>query len=339
MVLQTIWFILVTVLFIGFFFLEGFDYGVGILLPFLGKKDEERRAIINSIGPFWDGNEVWLITAGGALFASFPQVYATLFSGFYTALFLILLGLIVRGVSFEFRSKVESQGWRNFWDWMNFLGSFVAALLWGVAVGNLIRGVPIDEKMYYHGGLLGLISIFTLIAGVTFVLLFAYHGANFLSLKLADDLSERAKSAAKKLWIWTVIFAVIFILWALFGTPYFTKGAVPWLAYLAAILAAISLLISGFRAFQGRSGCAFLWSALTIVFATVMVFGGLYPRILISTMDPSYSLTIANASASPYTLKIMTIVAIVLVPIVLIYQTWTYTVFKERISVKSEMEY
>lgn len=339
MVFQTIWFILVTVLFIGFFFLEGFDYGVGILLPFLGKKDEERRAIINTIGPFWDGNEVWLITAGGALFASFPHVYATLFSGFYLALFLILLGLIVRGVSFEFRSKLESPSWRNFWDWMNFLGSFLSALLWGVAVGNLIRGVPIDEKMYYHGGLLGLISIFTLIAGITFVLLFAYHGANFLSLKLDGEMAERAKATAKKLWIWVVIFAVIFILWSLFGTPYFTKGAVPWLAFLAAALAAVSLLISGFRAMQGRSGCAFIWSALTIVFATIMVFGGLYPRIMISTLNPAWSLTITNASASQYTLKTMTIVAVILVPIVLLYQIWTYTVFKERISTKSEMEY
>jgi cytochrome d ubiquinol oxidase subunit II len=312
---------------------------VGILLPFLGKKDEERRAIINAIGPFWDGNEVWLITAGGALFASFPQVYATLFSGFYLALFLILLGLIVRGVSFEIRSKLESSSWRNFWDWMNFLGSFLSALLWGVAVANLIRGVPIDEKMYYHGGLLGLISIFTLIGGITFVLLFAYHGANFLALKLADEMASRAQSMAKKLSIWTIVFAVIFILWSLFGTPYFLKGAVPWLAVLAAILAAISLLLSTFFAFKEKSGSAFFWSALTIVFAVVMVFSGLYPRIMISTLNPEWSLTIANASASQYTLKTMFIVALILVPIVLLYQIWTYRVFRERISPSKKLEY
>lgn len=187
--LNTIWFILIAVLFVGFFFLEGFDYGVGILLPFLGKEDRERRAIINSIGTFWDGNEVWMLTAGGAMFAAFPNWYATLFSGFYLALVVMLLALIARGVAFEYRSKKDDPVWRNRWDWVIFVGSFVPALLWGVAISNLIRGVPIDDKMNFTGNFFTLLNPYSLIGGVASLLLFTLHGSIFLTLKLTDRKS------------------------------------------------------------------------------------------------------------------------------------------------------
>jgi len=329
MTLNIVWFILVTVLFIGFFFLEGFDYGVGILLPFLGKKDEERRAIVNTIGPVWDGNEVWMLTAGGALFASFPQVYATLFSGFYLALVLMLAALILRGVAFEFRSKRDSAAWRSNWDWAIFVGSALPALLWGVAVGNLMRGVAIDANMNYWGGLLPLLNPFSILAGLVFVALFTMHGANFLSRKVEAEIAARAKSTAFVAWIVATVLTVAFVVWTFFATDILTKSGVNGL--IPAVLAALALLVTGWMIRTGKSGWAFITGALTIVFATVMVFAGLYPRILISTLDPSYSLTITNAASSHYTLTVMTIVAAIFVPIVLLYQIWTYRVFRKRV--------
>ncbi len=334
MTLNTLWFILVTVLFIGFFFLEGFDYGVGILLPFLGKKDEERRAIINTIGPVWDGNEVWMITAGGAMFASFPHVYATLFSGFYLALVLMLIALILRGVAFEYRSLRDDPAWRNRWDWAIFIGSLLPALLWGVAVGNLMRGFAIDENMNYWGGLLPLLNPYALLGGLVFVALFTMHGANFLALKTEKEIAARAKAVAFKAWVVAVVLTMLFVIWTFFATDILTKPGVNGL--IPALLAAVALLLVGWFARQGKDGWAFVMGSLTVVFATVMVFMGLYPRILISTLDPAYSLTIENAAASPYTLKIMTIVALIFVPIVLIYQIWTYRVFRERIKAEPD---
>ncbi len=325
--LNTVWFILITILFIGFFFLEGFDYGVGMLLPFLGKKDEERRVIINTIGPVWDSNEVWMITAGGAMFAAFPQVYATLFSGAYVALVLLLVALILRGAAFEFRSKNPDAKWRNTWDWMIFIGSFLAAVLWGAVVGNLMRGMAIDENMNYWGGLLPLLNPFALWAGITFVALFVMHGANYLALRTTGDLEKRAKETAYKAWMAALIITVIFVVWSYFATDILANGGL-----IPAVLAAIALILVGVFAKQGAYGKAFVSGALTIVFATIMVFAGLYPRILISTIDPKYSLTIYNASSSPYTLKVMTIVAAIFVPIVLIYVGWTYWVFRGRIT-------
>src|SRR5512139_2548241 len=203
--LQTIWFILIAVLWIGFFFLEGFDFGVGMLLPFLGKKDEERRAVINAIGPHWDGNEVWLLTAGGATFAAFPEWYATMFSGFYLAFFLLLLALIGRGVSFEYRSKDPSSRWRSLWDWLIFLGSLIPALLLGVTFGNLVRGVPIDAEMNYVGGFFNLLNPYALLAGVATLLLFTLHGAIFLCLKTDGEVKEKAQAAASRLWLVVVL--------------------------------------------------------------------------------------------------------------------------------------
>jgi cytochrome d ubiquinol oxidase subunit II len=335
--LNTIWFILIAVLFIGFFVLEGFDYGVGILLPFLGKNDIERRAIINTIGTHWDGNEVWMITAGGAMFAAFPNWYATLFSGFYLALVIMLLALILRGVAFEYRSKRESPVWRNRWDWMIFIGSFVPALLWGVAISNIIRGVPIDDKMNYTGTFFTLLNPYSLLGGITALAIFTLHGAIFLSLKLADELLERARKTARQLWLPTVILLFAYIIFGYFDTDMFTKlgvnpGVIP-------ILGGISILTVGWLLKIKQEGWAFLMTALTIAFSTITIFMGLYPRVMVSSTNPDWSLTIYNASSSPYTLKTMTIIAIIFVPIVLAYQAWSYWVFRKRISTKSRMEY
>ena len=334
MILNTIWFVLVTVLFTGFFFLEGFDYGVGILLPFLGKKDEERRAIINTIGPFWDGNEVWMITAGGAMFASFPHVYATLFSGFYLVLVLMLIALILRGVAFEYRSLRDDPAWRNRWDWAIFIGSLLPALLWGVTVGNLMRGFAIDVDMNYWGGLLPLLNPFSILGGLVFVALFTMHGANFLVLKTENEITQRAKAISYKAWIVATVLTVIFVIWSFFETDILTKAGINGL--VPALLAAASLLISGWMNHKEKDGWAFITGSLTVVFATIMVFMGLFPRILISSLDPEFSLTIQNAAASPYALKVMTIVTVILLPFVLVYQIWTYRVFRHRVKADPE---
>lgn len=331
MELNVIWFVLITVLFAGFFFLEGFDYGVGMLVPFLGKNDTERRMIINTIGPVWDGNEVWMITAGGALFAAFPHVYATLFSGFYLALFLILLALIVRGVAFDFRSKDESPVWRNTWDWMIFIGSALPALLWGVAVCNLIKGVPIDAKMHYVGGFLDLLSPYTLVGGVCFVLVFLFHGALFISIKVEGELAERARRLAGVIGIAAAAVFVLLLGMSYLSTDMF-KSVLATIAFWgAAVVFVIGYLLAG----KGRPGAGFILSGLAIVLTTVAFFAGLFPRIMVSSLNPAWSLTIFNSSSSPYTLKIMTIVAFIMVPIVLAYQGWTYWIFRKRISAKS----
>lgn len=332
--LNTLWFILITFLFIGFFFLEGFDYGVGILLPFLGKKDQERRSIINTIGPVWDANEVWMIVAGGAIFASFPHVYATLFSGFYLALILMLVMLIVRGVGFEFRSKRESKGWRNFWDWMIFTGSLVPALLWGVTVGNLMRGFDIAQDMNYYGGLLPLLNPYAILSGLVFVSLFTMHGANFLSRKAPEEIGDRAKKTGFAAWVITLILTVSFMVWTFLSTDILTKPVINGL--VPAILAAISLIFTGWLIKNNKSAWAFISGSLVIVFLTISVFTGLYPRILISSLKPEWSLTIFNASSGQYTLKVITIIAAIFIPIVLIYQGWTYWVFRKRIDGKAE---
>jgi cytochrome d ubiquinol oxidase subunit II len=331
--LNTLWFILITILFIGFFFLEGFDYGVGILLPFLGKNDAERRVIIASIGPFWDGNEVWLLTAGGAMFAAFPNWYATMFSGFYLPLLLVLAALIVRGVAFEFRNRDQRQSWRNFWDWMIFVGSFVPALLWGVAITNLIEGVPIDAKMNYTGGFWNLLNPYALVGGLAFVALFALHGAIFLTLKTEGEVLEKAFRAANRLWLPAVVLVVLFVVLGYFFSDVFERlGVNPGVAPVGAGAALLSV---GWFLKVRRSGWAFFMTALTIALSTLSVFQGLFPRVMISSTNPDYDLTIYNASSSPYTLGVMTWVALTMVPIVLGYQAWNYWVFRKRVSTHS----
>jgi len=335
--LQIIWFVLVAVLFTGFFILEGFDFGVGILLPFMGKDDLDRRAVINTIGPFWDGNEVWLITAGGAIFAAFPHWYATLFSGFYLALLLMVVALIFRGVAFEYRSKSDSPAWRSFWDWSIFLGSAIPALLWGVAMANFIRGVPIDETMNYTGGFFNLLNPYALACGLASLMIFTLHGAVFLTLKTTDDLHERAMGLAKKLWVPATVLSLVFAVYTFVETDLFARlgvnpGAIPIFSVLA-LLSVIVLLN------KGASGWAFVMTAVSIAFSTITIFMGLFPRVLVSSTNPDWSLTIYNASSSEYTLGIMTTVAAIFVPIVLLYQGWSYWVFRQRVTKDSKMEY
>jgi cytochrome d ubiquinol oxidase subunit II len=335
--LNTIWFVLIAVLFIGFFFLEGFDYGVGILLPFLAKEDRERRMIINTIGPFWDANEVWLITAGGAMFAAFPDWYATLFSGFYLALVLMLLALIVRGVAFEFRSKDENPTWRKTWDTLIFIGSLVPALLWGVAMSNIIRGVPIDGSMNYVGGFWNLLNPYALVSGVAAVVIFSLHGAIFLSLKVGEPLKARALSAARRLWPAALIAGFFAVGLGYFVTDMYERlGVNPGVIPLSA---GAAMLITGWLLRRERSGWAFIATSICIVFSTVTIFMGLYPRVLVSSLRPEWSLTIYNAASSAYTLRIMTIIAIIFVPIMLAYQIWSYYIFRARITRESVLEY
>ncbi|MBC7325503.1 MAG: cytochrome d ubiquinol oxidase subunit II, partial [Moorella sp. (in: Bacteria)] len=266
--LNILWFGLIAILFAGFFFLEGFDYGVGILLPFLGRNDGERRAIINSIGPFWDGNEVWMLTAGGAMFAAFPHWYATLFSGFYLALFLILVALILRGVAFEFRSKDERPAWRNFWDWMLCLGSLLPALLWGVAMANLIRGVPIDSRMQYVGNFFDLLSPYTLAGGLVSLLVFTLQGALFLALKAGEDLPERARQAGLKAGAGAAVLFLLLVLMSYGQTDLFTRP----LAGIALWGALVSLLLAWWLLRSRRYGGAFILNGLTIILGTAGLF-------------------------------------------------------------------
>ncbi len=334
--LNTIWFILLTVLFIGFFFLEGFDYGVGILLPFLGRRDEERRILINTIGPHWDGNEVWLIAAGGAMFAAFPQMYATMFSGFYLALFLLLIALIVRGVAFEFRSKDERPRWRSTWDWLIFIGSFVPALLWGVALSNLARGVAIDANMHYVGTFWDLLSPYALLSGLASLAAFTLHGAIFLCLKTEGDMLERSQQTARRLWLPTVVIILTFVVASYASTDIFQRlGVNPGVAPLGAFAALLSI---GYFIREKRHGWAFAASGAMLALSILTIFSGLYPRLIISSLNPEWTLTIYNASSSPYTLQVMSIIAVIFVPIVLLYQGWSYWVFRQRIT-RHNLEY
>jgi cytochrome d ubiquinol oxidase subunit II len=335
--LNTVWFVLVTVLLVGFFLLEGFDYGVGILMPFLGKDDTDRRVIINTIGPFWDGNEVWLVTAGGAIFAAFPEWYATMFSGFYLPLMLVLLALIGRGVGFEFRSKDKHPTWRKVWDWMIFAGSLVPSLLWGVAFANLVRGVPIDADMQYVGGFWNLLNPYALSGGLAALAAFTLHGALFLCLKTKGDLTERAHAAAARLWLPTVVLVFVFVIASYFATDMFSRlGINPGVAPLGA---GAALLAAGWFLSRRYHGWAFVMTGLTIALTAITVAVGLFPRVMVSSLNPAWSLTIHNASSSPYTLRVMSIVALFLVPIVLLYQGWSYWVFRKRIGREDTLEY
>ncbi len=332
--LNILWFILIAVLYSGFFLLEGFDYGVGILLPFLGKDDLQRRTIINTIGPVWDANEVWLLTAGGATFAAFPNWYATLFSGFYLALLLVLLALIVRGVAFEFRSKDRSPRWRALWDWCIFVGSLVPALLFGVAFANLVRGVPINDKMVFVGSFFDLLNPYALLGGLASLLSFTLYGCLFLSLKTTGELAAAARRLANRIWIGATVALLLYFGATYLSTDILTKlgvnpGPIP-IGMIAAIL------VVGYLIRINRTGWAFLLTAITILFSTITIFMILFPRVMVSSLDSKFSLDIYNASSSPYTLTVMTIVALLFVPIILAYQAWTYWVFRKRIEARPE---
>ncbi len=338
MALPTLWFIIIAFLFIGYFVLEGFDFGVGMLMPFLGKNDTQRRIVINTIGPHWDGNEVWLITAGAGMFAAFPGWYATLFSGFYLPLFLLLVGLIIRGVAFEFRSKEEGSRWRKTWDWILFTGSAIPALLWGVAFANFIRGVPINENQNYVGGFWNLLNPYALVGGLVTVTGFLLIGAVYLTLKTSGELRERSRRAAIWLWLPAVVVLVIFTIMTYLQTDILTKlgvnpGAVP-------IGALLTLLISVYFIRERQEGWAFAMLASSIVLATATAFLLLYPRVLISSLNPAYTLTIFNTASGQTTLRTMTTITLIFLPIVLIYEGWSYWVFRKRLTEKAEgLEY
>jgi cytochrome d ubiquinol oxidase subunit II len=324
MELTTFWFILIAVLWIGYFFLEGFDFGVGMLLHPIGATDTDRRVMINTIGPVWDGNEVWLLTAGGATFAAFPYWYATLFSGFYLPLFLILLALIFRGVAFEYRGKIDGDRWRARWDLAIAVGSWVPAVLWGVAFANIVRGVPINADGDFTGNLFTLLNPFGLLGGVTTATLFLLHGANFLSLKSLGEVRERAHRVAQIAGPVAVVGGGAFLIWNQLARG---KGWT-WIPVLAAAGALVVGIVAERR---NREGVAFSATGVAIAMAVVSLFGSLYPNVMPSTTDTAYSLTVTNASSTDYTLKVMTIVALVMTPVVLMYQGWTYWVFRKRI--------
>lgn len=325
--LQTIWFVLVAVLFAGYFVLEGFDFGVGMILPWL--KKDERTAAIKTIGPVWDGNEVWLITAGGALFAAFPEWYATLFSGFYLPLFLILFGLIVRGVGLEWRGKVDSVVWRDRCDLGIMIGSWLAAVLWGVAFGNIVRGVAIDGNRQIESGFDGFIALlnpFGLLGGAAFALVFLTHGLLFLGLKSGEPLRSKAHGFAGKLIYPTIVVAAVFLVW----TQFAHGRALTWIPLGLLVLCA-TLAVLQLR--RGRDGGAFAAWAVVIVMCAAQLFGSLFPLLMPTTLTDGVSLDIYNASSSHYTLTIMTWAAVALTPVVLIYQGWTYWVFRKRVAV------
>ena len=325
--LNIVWFILITVLFTGFFILEGFDYGVGMMM--LGRPKNERSQFVRAIGPVWDGNEVWMITAGGATFAAFPHVYATMFSTFYLALFLMLLALIMRGVAFELRGKLQYSDWINFWDFGIMFGSFVPALLWGVAIVNLLRGLPIDYQMHYVGNFLDLLNPCALLGGIFFLLLFAFHGANFLSLKIADAaLVEDIQRKSLRLGIATLIAYVLFAGFAFAETDILAK-----LSTVIFLGLSVAAIIASCAGAASRCACkAFISSTLAIAFLTIGFFNALFPRLMVSSISPDLSLNIYNAASTPNTLFLMTIAAAIFVPIVLCYQAWSYKVFKERVT-------
>lgn len=332
MALQIVWFFLIAILFTGFFVLEGFDYGVGILLPFIGKSDTERRQVLNSIGPFWDGNEVWLITAGGALFAAFPAWYATLFSSFYPIMFFIVLALILRGAAFEFRSLHENSRWRTTWDWLIFVGSTLPGLLWGIILANMLKGMPIDARLNYVGGFWNLLNPFALACGLTMTVLFALHGAIFLSLRTSDPLMTRAQQLAQRLYLPAVLLIFLVAISGFTSTNIFQRLLLdPKMVPLGYLLLA-ALVFTSFFLVRRRNGWAFIMTTLTIVITAIIVGVGLFPNLMISSLNPAWNLTIENASSSPYTLTVITWIGVSCIPVVLLYQGWNYWVFRKRLS-------
>jgi cytochrome bd ubiquinol oxidase subunit II len=333
MTLETVWFCLIAVLWSGYFLLEGFDFGVGMLLPFLPRAGSERqRAVMfESIGPVWDGNEVWLVVAAGATFAAFPAWYATMFSGFYIALLLILALLIVRVVSFEWRERSDNPRWRAVWMWVNTVGSVGASFIWGVALANLLHGVPLTSSHQFSGDFLDLFSAYTVLAGMSVVCLFALHGATYLSLRTVGELRERAAATAKRLSVLAAVLAVAFLAWTVVGAHNRNeRGVVP--VAIPAALAALALLLAVWFIRTRHEGRAFAMTGLGAIGIVATLFTGLYPRVLVSRPSFANSLTISNASTGHYALQVITIVAAIFIPVILLYQGWTYHVFRKRLS-------
>ncbi|CAM5708466.1 cytochrome d ubiquinol oxidase subunit II [Streptomyces fumanus] len=324
MELHDVWFVLIAVLWTGYFFLEGFDFGVGVLTKLLARDRPEKRVLINTIGPVWDGNEVWLLTAGGATFAAFPEWYATLFSGFYLPLLVILLCLIVRGVAFEYRVKRPEERWQRNWENAIFWTSLIPAFLWGVAFGNIVRGVKIDRDLEYVGSVWDLLNPYALLGGLVTLTLFTFHGTVFTALKTVGEIRERARRLALRVGLLTAVLALVFLLW--------TQANSGDGKSLVALVVAVAALVVALVANQaGREGWSFALSGVTIVAAVAMLFLTLFPNVMPSTLNADWSLTVTNASSGAYTLKIMTWLAAIGTPVVLVYQGWTYWVFRKRI--------
>ncbi|MFH1059453.1 MAG: cytochrome d ubiquinol oxidase subunit II [Pseudomonadota bacterium] len=330
--LETIWFVLWGVLWAVYFMLDGFDLGLGALMPALAKSDEDKRVIYNAMGPFWDGNEVWLITAGGVTFAAFPGTYAVMFSALYSALMLLLFALILRGVAFEFRGKVDSPAWRSLWDICLWVGSFLPALLLGVAFANIFMGIQIDKDGVYQGTLFTLLNPYGLLGGIFFVVMFMVHGALWLAIKATGALEERARAMAAKLWPLLALLAVVFLVATWFYTRLWANYLGNMLLWVLPLLAVAGLFLS--RVFMAQKAWGKAWGASALMIVGCVLFGvaGLYPNLLPSSLDPAWSMTITNSSSSPLTLKIMLGVALVMVPIVIIYQAWAYITFRHKVT-------
>ena len=325
--LQDLWFCLIAFFFAAYFVLEGFDFGVGLLLPFLPRNEEERSTMFRTIGPVWDGNEVWLVIAGAAMFAAFPAWYATMFSGFYVALLLLLVFLIVRVLSFEWRERHEQSRWLGVWAWANTIGSLGAALIWGVAFSNLLYGVPINSSGDFDGSFWDLFNLYTLLGGVAVVLLFAFHGATYLTLRTTGELCRRAAAAARRLSIATAVVGAGFLIWTVaVAVDRNDKDVFPPL--LPALLAIVALLGAVVCVRLARSGWAFVLTAAGAFLVVATIFTSLYPRVMVASNDFANSLTVDNASSAHYTLKVMSVVALIVTPIILLYQAWTYHVFR-----------
>jgi cytochrome bd ubiquinol oxidase subunit II len=330
--LETIWFVLWGILWAVYFMLDGFDLGAGMLTPFIAKSDRDKGIVYGSIGPFWDGNEVWLLTAGGVTFAAFPAAYAAIFSSFYSPLMLLLFALIFRGVSLELRSKVATEASRKLCDGSIFLGSLLPALLLGVAFANIFRGIPIDGDGVFQGTILTFLNPYGLMGGLLFVSLFLMHGALWLAIKSGGDLQNRAAGSARGAWVASLVLAVLFLAFTAFQTRLFVNYVRSPVLFLIPLCSVVALLLT--RLFMARASWWKAWftSSLTIVAVTLFGVIGLYPTLLPSSIDPAFSLTIANSASSPLTLKIMLGVALITVPIVIIYQAWAYSLFKGKVT-------
>lgn len=330
--LSELWFILVAVLFIGFFFLEGFDFGVGMATRTLATNDVERRMLINTIGPFWDANEVWLLTAGGAIFAAFPHWYATMFSGYYIPLVFVLLALIGRGVAFEFRGKEKAQQWKSSWDWVIFIGSVLPPFLFGVLFTSLLRGMPIDADMNIYAGFADYVNVYSIAGGITVTLLCYLHGLMFVTLKTVGDLRERARKQGQKLIFAVLVALVLFVGLSYFETDLFTVRAGVTIPLIGLIVLAYSSII--FLLTKKRDGLSFTMSGLGIMMTVGLLFVALFPRVMISSITSANDLTVYTAASGDYSLKVMTIVAVTLLPFVIGYQIWSYYVFRKRVNGK-----
>ena len=332
MTLNELWFILVAVLFIGFFFLEGFDFGVGMSTRFLARNKNERDQLLATIGPFWDANEVWLITAGGALFAAFPQWYATMFSGYYIPFVFFLLCLIARGVAIEYAHHSPNDKWRNMWHWLIFIGSLGAPFLLGVLFTSLLRGMPIDETMTLYGGFTDYVNLYSVTGGIAVVLLSLVHGLTFISLRTIGDVHSRAVTLLNKTYLFLFAGLVLFAILTYTETDLFVVRPVATTGFLIVIV--LSAILAYIFANKQKEVWAFTMTGLTIICTVAMMFVGLFPRVMISSLDPAFDLTIMNAASGEYTLSLMTKVAFTFLPFVIGYQIWSYYVFRKRISDK-----